>query len=264
MKKKIGLFSLIAIFAIGLPGCNFFDLFHAGMGPEKDLEHLEREKQAADAMVDVTQDIAQNGVEPSGRNAIVASGLSVDLSRSLGQPRQKINYQNDSEVSFLHRESERKDREFRAKQKQYDETIVGLQNKAAGLMFGGGTVLTIGATVLGFLWRNRGKIIQEKNATEQFARGQVVGTSQLKATFDHARIQITELAKTDKDAAIRAALALLHRDSINPILRNGAEAVGGSTGLEATLTRLKDGIEQGLLNRPLIASEVLIHNNSQL
>lgn len=257
MNKKKVLWAAAGALLVCLGGCNFFNLFHAGAGPEKDLEHLEREKQTADAMVDVTQDIVQNGVEPSGRNAVVASGLSTDLSRSLGAPQQKINYQDDGQVKFLRGEIGRKDQEYKAKQKKFEDTIAAMAATATNMTLGTGVGGTILLTALGFLWRNRNKM-------RTFAQSQVVGTSQLKATYDHARVQLTELAKTDKDAALTAALALLHRDTINPILRNGAEAVGGSTGLEAMLTSLKDGIEQGLLNRPLIAADVLIHNNSQV
>lgn len=254
MKKEI---AFLFFACISLPGCNFFNLFHGGMGPEKDLEHVEREKQTADAMVDVTRDMAQNGVEPNGRNAIVANGLSTDLSRSLGAPQQKIDYQNDQEVRFLRGENQRKTQEFQIKQKQFEDKIASMANFATNMTVGGGIGGTLLVGALGFLWRNRNKM-------RTFAQAQVVGTSQLKATYDHARVQLTELHKTNPEAAFEGAMALLHRDAINPILRNGAEAVGGSTGLESMLTSLKDGIEQGLLNRPLIASEVLIHNNSQV
>lgn len=267
MNRKNVLWAIAGALVVCLGGCNFFGLFHAGVGPEKDQEHIERERQSADALVDTTQDIAQNGVEPQGRNAIVAEGLSVDLSRSLGTPQQKIDYQNDAAVRFLRAESARKSSEFEAKKKQFDETVAGLKNQAANLMLGGGAAGTIGLTILGFLWKNRKSIIQAKNdlmqekeEVTQFAKGGVVGTSQLKATFDHGVLEIKQIAKTSgPEAALAAALKLLDRNTINSILRNGAEAVGGSTGLEGMLTSFKDDIEQNLLNRPLIDPKILIH-----
>lgn len=252
MNKKNVLWASAGALTVCLAGCNFFNLFHAGIGPEKDKEHSERDKQTADAGVDVTRDIAMNGVEAGGRNAVVANALATDLSRSLGTPQQKIDYMNDAEVKFLRGENQRKDTEYKAKQKKFEDTIAGMQDFAANMTIGGGVGGTLLMGALAWLWRSRNKF-------KQFATAQVVGTSQLKATYDQARLEIMQIAKTDPAKALEAALNLLHRDAINPILRNGVEAVGGSSGLEGMLTSLKDGIEQNLLNRPLLDPKVMIH-----
>lgn len=259
MNRKNVLWAFAGALTVCLAGCNFFNLFHVKAGPEKDREHIEREKQTADAGVDVTRDIAQNGVEPGGRNAIVANALATDLSRSLGTPQQKIDYMNDAEVKFLRGENQRKDTEYKAKQKAFEDKIASLTSTAVDMTVGGGIGGTLLVGALGWFWRNKRKISAAKDEIEQFAKAQVVGTSQLKATYDQARLEIMQIAKTDPAKALEAALNMLHRDAINPILRNGAEAVGGSKSLESMLTHFKDGIEQNLLNRPLLDPKIMIH-----
>lgn len=258
----------LAVMLLLLPSCNSpFNLFHGGFGPEKDPEHVERERQTADALNDTTRDIAQNGVEANGRNSLVANSLANDLTRSLGAPQQKIDYQNDGEVKYLRGESQRKTAEFQAKEKKFQDTIENMAAYATNMTVGGGVGGTLLLAALGFLWRNRKQVIkakdelmQEKEQVTQFAKGGVVGSSQVKATFEHGIVAIKEIAKTDKDAALNAAYKLMSRDTINLILRNGSEAVGGSTNLEETLTSFKDDIEQNLLNRPLYDPKVLIHS----
>jgi len=264
--KRQALWYMAGILTVVGAGCNIFGLAHMGLGPEKDKEHIETERQLGDAGVDVTRDIVQNGVEPGGRNAVVANTLATDLSRSLGSPMKKVDYQNDAEVRMVRGENQRLTSEYKAKEKNYEEKIASMANTAMTMTLGGGGAATIGLGLLTWLWRNRKQVIQAKNEImvqkeeiEQFAKGGVVGMSQVKAYFEQARIEIRKIAETDPKKALEAAFAVMDRETINPILRTGSEAVGGSKNLDAMLTKFKDSIDQPLLNRTLIDPKVVIH-----
>lgn len=234
-----------------LAGCSFH------FGPEKDADHTETEKQQGALLKQGATKIRAMGTTPESADAVKVDDLADTLSRSLGAPMTQVDFENNAQVASVNAKLAAKTKEFEEKEAAYKSRIAAIDATLGTCE----TWLGIGATAVPILGGIALLFARGRAAYKQFAQAQVVGTSQLKATFDHARVQITEMAKTDKDAALQAALALLNRDAINPILRNGAEAVGGSTGLEAMLTTLKDGIEQGLLNRPLIDSKVLIHNS---
>lgn len=226
-------------------------------GPEKDVDHTEAEKQQGALLKQGGAKIRAQGALAESPDAVKVDELASTLSQSLGAPMTQVDFENNAQVASVNAKLAAKTKEFEEKEAAYKARIAAIDS-TLGMAE---TWLGIGATAIPILGGIALLLARGRAAYKQFAQAQVVGTSQLKATFDHARVQITDMAKTDKDAALQAALSLLNRDAINPILRNGAEAVGGSTGLEAMLTTLKDGIEQGLLNRPLIDSKVLIHNS---
>lgn len=248
-KTRIILGALLAV--PFLASCSFH------FGPEKDAEHSEVERQQGALVKQGAAKIRAHGALPESTDAVKVDALAATLAQSLGAPAAPVDFENNAQVAAVNAELDRKSKEFAEKEAAYQKRIAAIDNTlgtAEAWLGIGGTVITGLGIAAAFLAKGRAVF-------KTFAQAQVVGTSQLKATYDHARVQLTELAKTDKDAALQGALDLLHRDAINPILKNGAEAVGGSTGLETMLSTLKDGIEQGLLNRPLIAADILIHNN---
>lgn len=252
--KKALLVLLSLVCLMGIAGCTFS---WGPQAPVKDQAHGEHEKQTAAAVVDLTGKVRTEGTAPEGRDIVAAHVLSAELASSLGAPVQKIDATNDQAVVALQGQLAAKEREFAAKEATwreekaaYDARVAkfdGLVGSLQGWLGLAGTAAPILGVVAGLLYRGRQKF-------KRFATAQVIGTSQVKAVLEQASL--------DPAMTQEKLKALLHRDTINRILRTGAEAAGMATKLEPVLQALKDVIPQHQLEQPLVSHEVLLHRGA--
>lgn len=211
-------------------------------------ENEENQKRAAKGVKDFSDKFTEQGTLPQSRDAKANGTLASSLSNSLGPPQVPIDINNDAQIASVKTELD-------TYKKNWDNTVSilwGLGSLALTLLVGGGSWIT----------KLKGALGAAKGEAEEMwtqYKGQLVGTSQLKATYEHAKLVIMDMAKIDVNKALQMALNLIDRDNTNYLLKNGAEAAGGSSKLESYLTEAKDEIEQGLLNRPLIDPKILMN-----
>lgn len=243
--KKV---ALVLLTCLTLTSCYSVKFFN----PEEE----ETQKKAAKGAEDFGNKFVQQGTLPQSRDSKANQSLTSGLSRSLGNPKSPIDIESDAQVGSVTADLDR----YKKEAENTKSLLWGLGSVALTLLLGGS----------GYALKLRNAIGQAKDVYEEVKqkaddtytqfKGQIVGTSQLKATIEHGRLEIMDVAKTDVNKALQMALKLTERDTINFLLKNGAEAVGGSKNLDTHLMNAKDDIEQNLLNRPLIDPRILMNS----